>query len=76
MLIIGVDTGGTFTDFIWKDGSQWGEYKTLSTPANPAEAVLAGIRLIAGDRDFELVHGSTVVSRTVSLRYARKWESP
>jgi len=65
MLIIGVDTGGTFTDFIWKDGSQWGEYKTLSTPANPAEAVLAGIRHIAGDRDFELVHGSTVATNSI-----------
>ncbi|MGC2434040.1 MAG: hydantoinase/oxoprolinase family protein [Desulfobaccales bacterium] len=65
MLIIGVDTGGTFTDFIWKDGSLWGEYKTLSTPANPAEAVLAGIRRIAGDRDFELVHGSTVATNSI-----------
>ena len=65
MLIIGVDTGGTFTDFIWKDGSQWGEYKTLSTPANPAEAVLAGIRHIVGDRDFELVHGSTVATNAI-----------
>jgi N-methylhydantoinase A/oxoprolinase/acetone carboxylase beta subunit len=44
MLIIGVDTGGTFTDFIWKDGRGWGEDKIPSTPANPAEAVLAGRR--------------------------------
>ena len=29
MLIIGVDTGGTFTDFIWRDGDQTGEYKRL-----------------------------------------------
>ncbi len=65
MLIIGVDTGGTFTDLIWKDGSRWGEYKTLSTPANPAEAVLAGIRHVAQDRDFELVHGSTVATNAI-----------
>jgi len=65
MLIIGVDTGGTFTDFIWKDGGQWGEYKTLSTPGNPAEAVLAGIRQIAGDRDFEIIHGSTVATNSI-----------
>jgi N-methylhydantoinase A len=65
MLIIGVDTGGTFTDFIWQDGSRWGEYKVLSTPANPAEAVLAGLRHIAADRAFELVHGSTVATNAI-----------
>jgi N-methylhydantoinase A len=65
MLIIGVDTGGTFTDFIWKDGNQWGEYKTLSTPVNPAEAVLAGIRHIAENHDFELIHGSTVATNAI-----------
>jgi N-methylhydantoinase A len=65
MLIIGVDTGGTFTDFIWKDGEQWGEYKTLSTPSNPAEAVLKGIRHIAGERDYALVHGSTVATNAI-----------
>ena len=56
MLVIGVDTGGTFTDFIWKDDDQWGEYKLLSTPANPAEAVLEGIRHITADREYSLVH--------------------
>ncbi len=65
MLIIGVDTGGTFTDFIWKDDDQWGEYKLLSTPANPAEAVLAGIEHIAGDRQYNLVHGSTVATNAI-----------
>ena len=40
MIVIGVDTGGTFTDFVFKDGERWGVYKLLSTPRNPAEAVL------------------------------------
>lgn len=65
MLTIGVDTGGTFTDFIWKDGDQWGEYKLLSTPTNPAEAVLAGIQHIAADRNYTLVHGSTVATNAI-----------
>ena len=37
-MIIGVDTGGTFTDFVYKDGDRWGVYKVLSTPSNPASA--------------------------------------
>ncbi|TYO99492.1 N-methylhydantoinase A [Geothermobacter ehrlichii] len=65
MLIVGVDTGGTFTDFIWHDGSAWGEYKVLSTPHNPAEAVLSGLRHIAGDRPVDLVHGSTVATNAI-----------
>jgi len=65
MLTIGIDTGGTFTDFIWQDGDRWGEYKLLSTPANPAEAVLAGLRKIAGGRRYSLVHGSTVATNAI-----------
>jgi len=65
MLIVGVDTGGTFTDFIWHDGSGWGEYKLLSTPHNPAEAVLAGLRHIAGEQPVDLVHGSTVATNAI-----------
>ena len=65
MLLIGVDTGGTFTDFIWKDGDNWGEYKCLSTPHNPAGAVLQGIRHIAAERDYQLVHGSTVATNAI-----------
>lgn len=65
MLIIGVDTGGTFTDFIWQDGEQRGEYKCLSTPHNPAEAVLAGLRHLADGRPFQLVHGSTVATNAL-----------
>ncbi len=65
MLLIGVDTGGTFTDFIWQDGARRGEYKLLSTPDNPAEAVLEGIRHIAAEADFSLVHGSTVATNAI-----------
>jgi len=37
MAILGVDVGGTFTDFyFWKDG-KLAVFKRPSTPANPAE---------------------------------------
>ncbi len=39
MIIIGVDTGGTFTDFVFKEGDCWAVFKVLSTPSNPATAV-------------------------------------
>jgi len=68
MLIIGIDTGGTFTDFVFQDGSGWGVYKILSTPADPAEAVLAGLRHIAGQAPKQLVHGSTVATNALLER--------
>ena len=44
MIVIGVDTGGTFTDFVFREGDRWDIYKTLSTPLNPSEAVIEGLK--------------------------------
>ncbi len=68
MIFIGVDTGGTFTDFIYRDGGEWGVYKLLSTPSDPAAAVLAGIRHIAGSGPVHIVHGSTVATNAILER--------
>jgi N-methylhydantoinase A len=65
MVIVGVDTGGTFTDFIYRDGDGWGVFKRLSTPSDPAEAVLDGLRRIAGGRPVSVVHGSTVATNAI-----------
>ncbi|MDF5752404.1 hydantoinase/oxoprolinase family protein [Spongiactinospora sp. TRM90649] len=66
---IGVDTGGTFTDVVVVDEST-GEItttKTPSTPADPAEGFLAGIRKAlppeAGSTGVAgIVHGTTVAT--------------
>jgi len=65
MVIIGVDTGGTFTDFVYKKGKEWGVLKVLSTPDNPARAVLEGLRIIAGEEEKNIVHGTTVATNAV-----------
>jgi N-methylhydantoinase A len=67
-MIIGVDTGGTFTDFVYKDGDRWGVYKVLSTPENPAQAVLEGLNNIAGGKDKKIIHGSTVATNAILER--------
>ena len=33
-MIIGVDTGGTFTDIVFRKDGGWEVYKILSTPDN------------------------------------------
>ncbi len=77
-MIIGVDTGGTFTDFAYKDGDRWGIYKVLSTPENPAQAVLEGLNHLARRKDGsslkrrpikkKIVHGSTVATNAILER--------
>lgn len=67
-IIIGVDTGGTFTDFVFKDGDGWGVYKLLSTPSNPAEVILIGLKHIAEKKVKQIVHGSTVATNAILER--------
>ena len=67
-MIIGVDTGGTFTDFVYKDGDRWGVYKVLSTPSNPAQAVLEGLRHLSEGKKKQIVHGSTVATNSILER--------
>ena len=64
-----MDTGGTFTDLIlWKDGGLT-TLKVPSTPADPAQAVLDGIRgLVPEGESFVLLHGSTVATNALLER--------
>ncbi|NNG12403.1 MAG: hydantoinase/oxoprolinase family protein [Halobacteria archaeon] len=66
MMLLGVDTGGTFTDFVYFDGHSLRVNKVLSTPDAPERAILQGIRELGlEERDFYLVHGSTVATNAV-----------
>ncbi len=65
MIIVGVDTGGTFTDFIYKGEKGWNVYKLLSTPHNPAEAVLKGLEIITKGETANITHGSTVATNAI-----------
>jgi N-methylhydantoinase A len=67
--IVAVDTGGTFTDFVVLRAGTLQVNKRASTPENPAEAVLAGLRdLLANDEPFILAHGSTVATNALLER--------
>ena len=72
--MIGIDTGGTFTDLIHvgADGSVR-MIKAPSTPADPAQSFLRGIaELRDGVIDADIVHGCTVGTNAVlELRGAR-----
>jgi N-methylhydantoinase A len=72
MIIVGVDTGGTFTDFVFKKEDQWEVYKLLSTPDNPARAVLAGLDSVGKQGKKQIIHGSTVATNAILERKGAK----
>ncbi len=74
-LKIGIDVGGTFTDFVvTRDDAEPAIFKTLSTPSDPSIAVVNGLSDIAASmnpplsvEDFAatiatIVHGTTVTT--------------
>ncbi len=67
--VVAVDTGGTFTDLVLWRGGALSTLKVPSTPADPAEAVLQGVRrLVAEGEPFLLLHGSTVATNALLER--------
>ncbi len=70
---IGVDAGGTFTDFIiLDDEGRLTTFKIRSNPRAPAEVILAGIERAAGKIKAEVVHGSTVATNALLERKGAK----
>jgi N-methylhydantoinase A len=65
---IGIDTGGTFTDFVVLDeNGRLESFKLRSNPASPADVILEGLRRIAAKRA-EVIHGSTVATNALLER--------
>ncbi|MCB9009975.1 MAG: hydantoinase/oxoprolinase family protein [Ardenticatenaceae bacterium] len=66
---LGVDTGGTFTDFVWLGANgRYQIHKQLSTPHDPSEAILSGIETMAVPETAVVVHGSTVATNALLER--------
>jgi len=64
--LLGVDTGGTFTDFVYLDEAGMRVHKVLSTPQAPERAILQGIREMKLDCEgLNVVHGSTVATNAL-----------
>jgi N-methylhydantoinase A len=76
---IGVDIGGTFTDFtVAREGSELLLWKEDSTPADPGQAVVTGLAAVAQQLDTDVagllgetelfVHGTTVATNMLIQR--------
>ncbi len=72
---VGIDVGGTFTDFVAIDESgQVSVFKHLTTPADPSLGVLEGTRAFAEGRGIDpadaerIIHGTTLVANSLIQR--------
>ena len=66
---VGIDTGGTFTDFVVRDRRGVRVHKVLSTPDDPARAVLQGLAELFPDAwEGEITYGSTVATNALLER--------
>jgi len=75
MLILGIDTGGTFTDFVLQSEKGLETFKLPSTPDDPSRAILQGLTHFFGRKlpeNLEIIHGSTVATNAFLERKGAK----
>ena len=73
---LGIDIGGTFTDFSILDeiSGELASFKSPTVPGDPARGVLDGVRALVSERGLDpgavayLVHGTTIAINTVIQR--------
>ncbi len=62
---VGIDVGGTFTDFVaWVDG-RLAIYKAATTPHDQSEAMVHGLDALQMASDTPVVHGTTVATNAL-----------
>src|SRR5262249_16269698 len=69
--LLGIDVGGTFTDFVAYDKSsqKFSVWKRLTTQADPVEGIVAGMMALRGTEDVTNVRlGTTVVTNALLER--------
>ena len=70
-MLVGVDIGGTFTDFVLSEDGSLDIHKVLSTPHDPAQAMLAGLQMLLSQSQGtvrRIIHGSTVATNAILER--------
>src|SRR6266568_4592381 len=70
-LVIAIDTGGTFTDCVYRAAGRVEVLKLPSTPEDPSRAILSAIREIirrTGAASIQVRHGTTVATNTLLER--------
>jgi N-methylhydantoinase A/oxoprolinase/acetone carboxylase beta subunit len=62
---IGIDTGGTFTDFVIYSNGKIQIKKIPSTPKDPSESIFKGISDLIKRESIQIIHGTTVATNSL-----------
>ena len=65
---IGIDVGGTFTDFVVLDASGLTVHKVPTTPSDQSQAILQGLAVLSVDPDAPVMHGTTTATNALLQR--------
>lgn len=67
-MLVAIDTGGTFTDCVYLHQGRLEILKVLSTPRQPAQAILSALAQITTRQRLEIRHGTTVATNALLER--------
>ena len=67
-MVIAIDTGGTFTDCVWRERGRLRMLKVFSTPQDPSLAISEALEKIGAHGALTLLHGTTVGTNTLLQR--------
>ncbi len=69
-LRVAIDTGGTFTDCVWKDEAhgRLRMVKVFSTPTDPSQAIVEALSKVPHEGELIILHGTTVGTNTLLER--------
>ncbi|MCH2521699.1 MAG: hydantoinase/oxoprolinase family protein, partial [Dehalococcoidia bacterium] len=68
---VGIDVGGTFTDFIFESNSRYTVAKVPTTQFNPSDAIIQGLGSLNTTVN-KIVHSSTIATNTLLERNGAK----
>ena len=66
--LVGIDVGGTFTDFVWLVDGTLEVHKAATTPADQSRAIVAGLAALGVAAEAAVVHGTTVATNALLER--------
>lgn len=67
-VLVGIDVGGTFTDFVWLHEGALHIHKEATTPADQSHAIVAGLEWLGVGATAPIVHGTTVATNALLER--------
>lgn len=66
--LVGIDVGGTFTDFVWRVNGDLHVLKVPTTPDNQSRAIEHGLEELGVGTGVQVIHGTTVATNALLER--------